>query len=132
MSIPLVFSQDININSTITTLSIDEKSFLVFDELGIGEWCSKVEDLTVIFRKGVSTELVTLTADLFPDLTRLGIAGPSDHLVSLDHVKPLCKKLMSSFPHLTGLHFTNVRLGNEKVLEIVKCLKHPDCFYNIT
>ena len=119
------------LKSGIATLSVDEKSLFTLDELGIGECCPEIETLTLEFRKTVSLDAVSLASSLFPDLTQLGIAGPRDHLVSLDNVKSFCKNLTSSFAHLATMQFTNVRLGNDTVVEIVGYLRRQDCLPRI-
>ena len=121
------------LKSGIATLRVDEKSLTTLDEFGIEECCPHIETLALEFRKPVSLDVVSLASSLFPDLTQLEIAGPRDHLVSLDNdvVKSLCRKLKASFAHLATLQFTNVRLGNDTVVEIVGYLRRQDCLPRI-
>ena len=110
---------------------MDEKSLPKLDEMGIDEWCPQIERLALEFRRAISLSVISRASSLFPLLTQLEIMGPRDHLVSLDHEKSLCQKVTTSFPQLTTLQFTNVRLGNEKVVEIAGYLGHHECPQNI-
>ena len=117
--------------SDISKITVDDKSLLTLNELGLGDLCPKIKDLTLEFVQSIDLDVIPMVASLFPRIAELGIVGPRDYWVTLDKALAFCTKLATSYPRLTSLSLTDVGLGNKTTEEIVGNLRHQDCLKSL-
>ena len=110
----------------ISTLVVDDKSLPVLHELGVGELCPKVRNLSLEYQRAVNLNIYELASSMFPHVSHLGISGSRDFWVKLDNVLAFCTKVATSYPRLSSLSLTDLELGNKTAEEIIGYLRHQD------
>ena len=90
-----------------------------------------MNELNLEVNTAVNLDAVFKASKVFPNLVRLGFLGASEFWVSLDQSAAFCKRVISSYPRLTSLFFTDVGLGNKIAAEIVGYLKQHQSLESI-
>ena len=126
-----VFVQTEFTQTDASKLTTDDKSLPTLKEIGLGELCPKINDLTLEFLRSIDLDVIPMVASLFPRVAELGIVGPRDYWVTLDKALAFCTKLATSYPRLTSLSLTDVGLGNKTTEKIVGNLRHQDCLKSL-
>ena len=119
------------LGSGVSKLSVDNKSLPSLHELGLGELCPNIKELTLEFLRSIDLENISMVSSLFPRVAELDIIGPRDYWVTLDQALEFCKKIATSYPRLVSLSLTDIGLGNKTTEEIVGYLRHQDCLKNL-
>ena len=112
------------VNRDVSALVVDDRSLPLLHEMGLGVLCPHIKELAIEVTKAGSLEVVFGASSSFPHLTNLGLVGLRDYWVTLDQSESFCKRLMTCYPRLTSLTFTDVRLGNKIAVELIGYLRH--------
>ena len=110
--------------SDVATLAVDGKSLTTLHQMQLVEMCPQIKEVTLIMQKTMKLDALFTTSSSFPQLVQLGLVGPRKYLLSLEQSETFCKRLMTSYPRLTGLTFTDIGLGNKGVIDTIGYLRH--------
>ena len=113
--------------SGISSLLVDSESMSAVHDLQLGELCPQVKELTLEFHRAMKLDIITMASSTFQNLSKLCLVGPREYWISLDQPSSFCKHLMTSFPQITSLTFTDIRLGNKTTLDVIRHIAPHKC-----
>ena len=123
--------QGTSMKNNVSTFVTDGKSLSILCEMGLSGMCPKIKELKLVINEAVNIDTVFKASADFQHLTHLALIGSSDFWASLDQSAAFCKNLITAYPRLTGLSFTEIGLGNKTVIEIIGYLRHHKCLASL-